>query len=205
MNADKLGRVITNTMRRTNATWGRAGGALALAALLAAGCARPYVKEQSFAFEAEDIYGNRVALTHERFAGKVVLIDIWGAWCPPCLEQIPHLIEWQERYGGKGFAIIGVEFASYAGESPEEYVEGLRGWIEEKGINYTIVHGGTVRDVNEVFPDLRNFQGFPTSIFIGRDGRVREVKSGFFESEERWYERTIERLLAESPSAEPAS
>ncbi len=201
MNVRVRSSVNTSMMCGSYRTLGLAAGGLIVAVLAVAGCARPYVEAEGFAFEAQDIYGERVALSDERFNGKVVLIDIWGAWCAPCLEQVPYLTEWQRRYGDRGFEIIGVEFASFITESPEEYVRGLRGWIEEQGINYTIVHGGEVTDVNDRFPELRNFAGFPTCIFIGRDGRVREVKTGFFESEVRWYERTIEKLLAEPRDA----
>lgn len=183
-------------------SFGRAfvAGAVIAATLGFVGCGRPYVEDEGFTLDAKDIYGNPVSLSDERYQGKVVLVDLWGTWCPPCLNEIPHLVDWQKRYGEHGFEIIGVEFASYIGDSREDYLAHLRTWVEEQGINYPIIQGGETTDVNKVFPELRNFAGFPTGIFIDRKGEVRAVKSGFLESEVTWYESTIKKLLSESDS-----
>lgn len=172
-----------------------------LVAHLVSGCMRTTVRDGVLDFALTDIEGKSVSLSDERFAGKVVLVELWGTWCPPCIKQIPNLVNWQERYRDAGFEIVAMEFAWLITGSKEEYEAGLRGYMEENGVNYTVVQAGETTDLLEVLPSLKNFQGFPTSIFVGRDGLVKHVKYGFHESEISYYERTIEELLeAENPA-----
>jgi thiol-disulfide isomerase/thioredoxin len=157
----------------------------------------PSVDEDRLEFELVDIHGSRVALDAERFAGKVLLVDIWGLWCPPCIEQVPYLIDLQNRFGRHGFEIIGVEFAAYYGDDRASYTDALREWANQKGVNYTLVQGGEAADVERVFPTLRDFSGFPTSVLIDRAGTVQLVSQGFAPSEITRFEAIIKRLLTE--------
>ena len=162
------------------------------------GCLRTTVQDDVLEFALADLDGNPVSLSDEHFAGKVVLVELWGTWCPPCLVQMPHLIRWQETYGDRGFEIVALEFAALQTGPKEEYEKGLKESLDEAGVNYTVIQAGETTDVRNVLPGLRNFQGFPTSIFIGRDGLVKHTKSGFHESEVSYYEKTIEGLLTET-------
>ena len=159
------------------------------------GCLRATVQDDLLDFALRDLDGNRVSLSDERFEGKVVLVELWGTWCPPCLVQMPYLIRWQETYRDRGFEIVALEFAAFLTASKKEYEKSLKKSLEAAGVNYTVIQAGETTDVGDVLPQLRNFQGFPTSIFIGRDGLVKHMKSGFHESEVSYYEKTIEGLL----------
>ncbi len=161
------------------------------------GCLRTTVQDDALEFALTDLDGSLVSLSDERFEAKVVLVELWGTWCPPCLVQMPHLIRWQETYRDQGFEIVALEFAAFVTGPKEEYEKGLKESLDEMGVNYTVIQAGDTTDVHDVLPTLRNFDGFPTSIFIGRDGLVKHVKSGFHESEVSFYEKTIEGLLAE--------
>ena len=176
--------------------------AVICAAACVSGCLRATVQDDVLGFALRDLDGNPVSLSDERFEGKVVLVELWGTWCPPCIAQMPHLIGWQETYRDRGFEIIAIEFASFISGPKEEYDAGLKGYIEKKGVNYTVVQAGETTDVFDVLPTLEYFPGFPTSIFIGRDGIVKHVKSGFLNSDTSYYERTIEEWLA-GPDAPP--
>jgi len=182
-------------------------GVLVLAVVCAvaciSGCLRATVQDDVLEFALRDLDGNTVSLSDERFEGKVVLVELWGMWCPPCLVQMPHLIRWQETYGDRGFEIVALEFAAFQTGPKDEYEKGLRESLDEAGVNYTVIQAGETTDVDDVLPGLRNFQGFPTSICIGRDGLVKHMKSGFHESEVSYYEKPIEGLLAET--AAPAN
>jgi thiol-disulfide isomerase/thioredoxin len=175
---------------------------LGVAALILSS-SRPAVDKGILSFDLVDVNGAPVSLTAERFSGKVVLVDIWGLWCPPCLQQVPHLIDLQARYSSDGFEVVGVEFASYYGDDRAGYTAALRAWMAEQGINYTIVQGGETQDVENVFPTLRGFAGFPTSMLIGRDGRVRQVTQGFSAADLPGLEGLVKKLLNEpAPSGD---
>ena len=169
--------------------------AVICAAACVSGCLRATVQDDVLGFALADLDGNRVSLSDERFEGKVVLVELWGTWCPPCLVQMPYLIRWQETYRDRGFEIVALEFAAFLTASKKEYEKSLKKSLEAAGVNYTVIQAGETTDVGDVLPQLRNFQGFPTSIFIGRDGLVKHMKSGFHESEVSYYEKTIEGLL----------
>jgi len=169
------------------------------ASALSGGCQPPRVDGDHLSFSGVDLEGRPVSPDDPRFAGKVLMVDIWGTWCPPCLATIPMFIDFQRRFGPQGFEVIGVEFAEGYSTSREDYVEYLRGWVKDRGINYTIVHGGHVGQVYDFFPDIKSFAGYPTTILIGRDGVVRSVEFGFSPGMERQYEAAITELLRARP------
>ncbi len=122
------------------------------------------------------------------FRGKVVVIDFWATWCPPCRKGIPDLIELKKKYGGKDFEIIGVSLdkISRGGKTAKDVVP----FIKEYGINYPIVWG----DMNTI----QNFGGvrsIPTTFFIDKEGKIRDKIVGL--ADIRTLESKIEALLAE--------
>ena len=170
---------------------------LATILLATGGCFKPTVPDGVLDFELTDLYGNPVSLSEERFAGKAVLVEVWGMWCPPCLDQMPYLKHWHDAYRARGFEIIALEFAAFDPQETDDYATNLRAYLEEREIPYTVVQAGTTSDVAKILPELKNFRGFPTSIFVGRDGIVKHVSYGFTESQRGYYEKTIESLLNE--------
>lgn len=183
--------MIQNT-RNPIAAW----ASLMLLLLAAAGCTETAVRDNQLAFVLNDLDGNPVSSAEARFKGKVLLVDIWGAWCPPCRNQIPHLIRWQEKYRDKGLEIIGIDFEMYA-SGQREHIRAIKGFVKETRINYLILLGGQTTDVYRALPAIRDFSGFPTTIFIGRDGLVKDVMTGFFDGEAPKLEAFIEELLEE--------
>ena len=123
------------------------------------------------------------------------MVNLWGTWCPPCRQEIPHLVALQNQYRDQGFEIVGAEFPAFSPDSEKEHRAALTQFVEEMGINYTILTAESPETVYEHFPDLRNAKGFPTSIFIGRDGRVAHITSGFYEGDVPTYQAHIEALL----------
>lgn len=99
------------------------------------------------------------------FKGKVVIVDIWGTWCPPCRAEIPSFVKLQSTYGDKGLQIVGLNYERGEGD---EAVQGIKEFMKENKMNYTCLIGDT--DTRKQVPD---FQGYPTTLFIDRTGKVR--------------------------------
>lgn len=121
-----------------------------------------------FDFELVDLDGNTVSL--EDFRGKIAIVDIWGTWCPPCREEIPHFVKLKETYPAD-LAVVGINYEHSEGD---EAVEGIRKFAADVGINYPCVIGDQA--TQDLIPQL---EGFPTTLFLDRDGRVRLKVVGY--------------------------
>ncbi|MBF0155077.1 MAG: TlpA family protein disulfide reductase [Magnetococcales bacterium] len=121
------------------------------------------------------------------YQGKVVVINFWATWCPPCLSEIPTLIQFQEKYRQQGLAIIGVDFMDRVDR------ETLGGFVARRGINYPIIFGDP-RKTQELARYLGGVMGLPTTKFLDRQGNVVRSHTGELQPErlKLW----IEPLLA---------
>lgn len=96
------------------------------------------------------------------YRGQVVLLNLWGTWCPPCRREIPDLVELQAEIEPRGGTIVGIAVDS--GE-PDE----IRDFAERYDINYPIWRSGG-RRVMEHY----RARGYPTTLLIDREGVIRE-------------------------------
>lgn len=170
---------------------------------VARGMSRTKVKER-IRFGIADLEGNLISLDSDRFRGKVILVNIFGSWCGSCGGEIPELVKLQKKYGKQGLEIIGIAFERDPEATAREKVRTL---IEKHKINYPVLCGGEEKrtHVSETIKGIERFSGYPTNIFIGRDGKVKDVKVNFLtENEEvtKWqvarFEEIIAALLKES-------
>ncbi len=160
---------------------------------VAAWAAGTHVQGERLTFALPDLDGVTFTSEDERFKGKVVLVDIWGTWCGPCRAELPHLIRIHEKYHGQGLEIVGIAFES---GPPESQRERLKEFVRREKVPYLVLHGGSRgREVNMKLPALQNFEGFPTKILIGRDGRVQRVSVGFTDDRIKELEGAIADLL----------
>jgi len=143
-----------------------------------------------FDFQLPDLENNVVALAKLR--GKVVLVDIWGTWCPPCRKEIPHLVELYKKLHGKGLEIVGMTFEK---EKEEEAKGVVKSYAMKAGIPYTLVLGN-----DRTMEKIKGFGGFPTALFIDRKGAVRARLEGFDPEQILEFEVIIDTLLAEEPA-----
>jgi thiol-disulfide isomerase/thioredoxin len=158
-----------------------------------------------FRFAFPDLDGRMVTERDPRFRGKVVLVDVFGTWCPTCHDAAPALVRLHRKYHARGLEIVGLAY-EVTGDTAVDGRQ-LRRYRDKFGLPFTILLAG----VNETeaaaatLPQLEGFTAFPTTIFLGRDGRVRRVHAGFYgpatgRQHERLieeFEREIERLLGE--------
>lgn len=95
-----------------------------------------------------------------------MVVDFWATWCPPCKAEIPGYVNLQKKYGDDGLVFVGISM-------DEDGPEVVRKFVKEHGINYTIVMGDEAV-VNAFAP----IEGYPTTIIIDREGRIRDRKLG---------------------------
>lgn len=103
--------------------------------------------------------------------GKVVVVDLWATWCPPCRKEIPGFINLYNKHKGNGVEIIGIAF-------DENGLEAVPPFIKKMGINYPVFLGGN--DIAEVY----DLQAYPTTIMYGKNGKVANKHIGFVSEKE---------------------
>jgi thiol-disulfide isomerase/thioredoxin len=160
---------------------------------------------EPFRFAFPSLAAQMVSSTDERFRDKVVVISITGSWCPNCHEESPLLQQYYQKYGPRGLEVVGLAF-EYTGEADRD-LEQLRIFAARHQLTYPLLLAGTTDDgeIGRKLPQLVNFAAYPTTIFVGRDGLVRRIHTGFEgratgERHRRLkadYEALIEQLLSE--------
>ena len=118
------------------------------------------------------------------YKGKVVYLDFWASWCNPCRLSFPWMNEIQEMDGHKGFVVIGVN-VDHDRDLADEF-------LQANNAKFKIVY-----DPNGNIASEYNFKDMPTSVLIGRDGKVRIVHNGFYPNREASYDADINTLLNE--------
>jgi len=122
--------------------------------------------------------------TNTDFKHKVVMVDVWATWCPPCRAEIPHLIDLHKTYGSKGLAVIGIAV-------DKEGADKVKPFVDEVKMKYT-----TLLDPDSDFTGKQlKVRGIPALFLIDRAGVVRYVHVGF--TEKSVLEKEIKTLLAE--------
>ena len=136
-------------------------------------------------FLVNDVEG-RVLSTAE-FRGKVVIVNFWATWCPPCREEIPEMIDLANRYKDR-LQIIGIS------EDDDATAEEVRDFAREEKINYPIVMGSS-----GVSAEYGGVPALPTSFLVNTDGRVVVKHVGLFPAQV--YDREIRALLGQHVDA----
>ena len=135
-----------------------------------------------------DLDGNPVRL--EDLRGKLVWLNFWATWCPPCQSETPVLREMDERYRDQGLAIVGVAVQ-------ETTVDNVREYADRYGLGYPIAFDASA----DIF-DLYRVYALPTQVLIGPDGRVLGVVNGPLdrESASRWLQGWLPQPSEPGPS-----
>jgi len=166
---------------------------------------------EPFHFQASDLNGKVVSDADPQFHNKVVIVTIGGSWCPNCHDEAPFLVELYRQFHSRGLEIVGLNFEQDSDLALARTP--LQSFIKRYGIQYTMLVPGIPDEAAKKLPQLANFGVYPTTIFLGRDGRVRSVHAGFasaatgdehvrLKAEER---QVVEQLLSEKPQTLEAS
>jgi len=134
---------------------------------------------ERFEFEFPNENGVSVSLDDPKYADKVVMVTIAGTWCPNCNDEARYLAPFYKKYRDQGLEIVALLFEHF--EDAERAAEQVRLFRAKHGIEYDTLIAG-ISDKTEAantLPALSSFLAFPTTIFIDRDGRVRQIHTGF--------------------------
>jgi len=131
-------------------------------------------------FELADLTGKTVSSTE--FAGKVVILDFWATWCPPCRQEVPHFVQLQSKYRDQGLMIVGLSLDAGGAKDVAPFAE-------EYNVNYLMLIGAD--DVAKAFGGINSI---PTTFVIDRQGKIVKRFVGYTAPEV--FEATIAPLLA---------
>ncbi|GAB4540297.1 MAG: TlpA disulfide reductase family protein [Thermodesulfovibrionia bacterium] len=133
-------------------------------------------------FTIEDMNGKMVSIS--MFKGHPVLLNVWATWCPYCREEMPELNRLYKRYNSSGLVVIAV--------SIDKNKEKVKRYLEDIPADYIVLI-----DTENVVSRLYRVYALPTSILIGRDGKVKKVVLGSRKWDSKENREMIEGILKE--------
>ncbi len=167
-------------------------------------------------FRFPDLNGDTVTLQDQRFRDKVVILQLFGSWCPNCLDETRFLSEWYRANRHRPVEILGL---AYERKADFNYARDRVQKMKTKvGVPYDFVIAGTSdkEEASKTLPELSKVVAFPTTIFVGRDGKVKKIHTGFsgpgtgvyYEEHIQHFNETVNELLSEknaSPDRSPGN
>jgi thiol-disulfide isomerase/thioredoxin len=121
------------------------------------------------------------------YAGKVVLIDFWASWCPPCRDEMPQLIKFYKAHKDPGFEIIAVNI--------DNDIENMNHFLEKLNPKPAFP---IIVDNTQQIPPLFDIEAMPTTIFIDKKGKIRFRHDGFKDSYINDFNEELTQLLKEN-------
>jgi cytochrome c biogenesis protein CcmG/thiol:disulfide interchange protein DsbE len=115
------------------------------------------------------------------FAGKVLLVNFWATWCPPCRKEIPALIKIQDKYKDRGFSVIGISMDEGGRRVVSKFIKKLK-------VNYPVFIGKA-----KIGRGFGGVMGIPVSFFVDREGNLVKRLDGYIS--EKVLNRELEKLL----------
>jgi thiol-disulfide isomerase/thioredoxin len=159
------------------------------------------INELKFIFP--DLKGQNVTLNHSKFKNKPVIVQIFGSWCPNCIDEMNYLIPWYLQNAKRGVEIIALAFERSL--SVEDATRQLIKTQKKLKVPYVILQAGSTSEdkPGEKLNGLTNFISFPTTIFLNKKHEVVKVHAGFNgpstgEFYEKWkveFNQTVNGLL----------
>jgi thiol-disulfide isomerase/thioredoxin len=166
-----------------------------------------FLKEgyETIEFTFPDVNGKATSLKDDKYKNKVVILQIFGTWCPNCMDETRFLAPWYDKNKQRGVEIIGL---AYERKDDFNYAsDRVKRMIDKFDVQYDFVIAG-VNDkekASATLPMLNRVVAFPTTIFIGKDGKVKKIETGFsgpgtgvyYDQFVEHFNETVNRLLSE--------
>jgi thiol-disulfide isomerase/thioredoxin len=143
---------------------------------------KEFARLPDFAFKD---FAGRVVSSDE-FTGKVLLVDVWATWCPPCKEEMPWFQELQNKYGAQGFEVIGISIDANPADAAH--------FAGELGITYRMLHHPAIMQEWGLL-------GLPTTFIVDRKRNIHRKIVGFDYKET--FENAVRELLESEPEGNP--
>ena len=132
-------------------------------------------------FSLQDIEGEMRNVSE--WDGKVLLVNFWATWCPPCKKEIPAFMALQDEYGDQGFQVLGIAV---------DDEQSVTDFADTTGMNYPVMAGEiAAAEIARQYGNRLN--ALPFSAFIDRDGKIVATKAGELTKAET--EKIIQPLL----------
>jgi cytochrome c biogenesis protein CcmG, thiol:disulfide interchange protein DsbE len=136
--------------------------------------------QQVLSLTLKDIRGRQFSLSD--YKRKVVLLNFWATWCPPCRTEIPELIKMQRQYRAQGLRIVGITY-------PPEKISEVRRLVRRLRMNYRVAVG--TKATKALFTTSETL---PLTVIIDQDGTVRDMVEGIMYPEE--FDQKVKPLLS---------
>lgn len=167
-----------------------------------------YLKEgyEKIDFHFPDLNKNLVSPSDEKFKNKVLILQIFGTWCPNCMDETRFLVPWYNENHQRGIEILAL---AYERKDDFNYAsERIKKAKAKMNIPYDFVVAGVydAEKASQSLPALSKVLGWPTTIFVGKDGKVKYIHTGFegpgtgvyYEQFKERFNQIVNELLAEN-------
>ncbi|MBL0136514.1 MAG: TlpA family protein disulfide reductase [Chitinophagaceae bacterium] len=158
-------------------------------------------------FRFLDVDSIPVSITDDRFKNKVVIVQLMGSWCPNCMDETKFLSEYYQKGKNEGVEIVAIAYENSTDFKRSQI--SVRKFQQRFNVKYPmLISGVSVTDslrTEKTIPQLTTIKVYPTTIYIGKDGTVRKLHSGFygpgtgehFEAFKKEFYQTIADMLKE--------
>lgn len=130
-------------------------------------------------FSFPDITGKKISLSDPEFHNKAMIIQIMGTWCPNCLDETRYLSQWYNANKFDDVRIIGLDYEKITDTTVA--FKNIKRLIDRYDVKYPILFAGSSNktEAAKTLPMLSRIFAYPTTIYINKDGSVREIHTGF--------------------------
>jgi cytochrome c biogenesis protein CcmG/thiol:disulfide interchange protein DsbE len=146
----------------------RSWSVLIAAALLLTACSlKGGAPEEAPEVRLPNLDGRMVSLS--QYHGRVVMVNFWATWCPPCRKEIPDFVSLQREFGPQGLTIVGISV-------DDEGLDQVRAFSRSHDINFPVMYGGQRSE--EIIERFGGIRGIPTTFLVDRTGRIVRKVTG---------------------------